>query len=57
MEYLNDHGTYADIPVDQIVDAWKAVYGFERVKRWIKAFEASGGKLNRKLEREDWIRD
>ena len=57
MEYLNDHGTYADIPVDQIVDAWKEVYGVERVKRWITAFEAFGGTLKRKLESEDWIRD
>jgi transglutaminase-like putative cysteine protease len=57
MEYINDHGTYADIPVNQIVDAWKEVYGLERVKQWIKAFETSGGKLKRKLESEDWIRD
>jgi transglutaminase-like putative cysteine protease len=57
MEYINDHGTYADIPVNQIVDAWKEVYGVERVKQWIKAFETSGGKLKRKLESEDWIRD
>ena len=57
MEYINDHGTYADIPVKQIVDAWKEVYGQERVNGWIKAFDASDGKLNRKLEREDWVRD
>jgi hypothetical protein len=57
MEYINDHGTYADIPVDQIVDAWKEVYGAERVRQWIKAFETSGGKLKRKLESEDWIRE
>ena len=57
MEYINDHGTYADIPVKQIVDAWKEVYGQERVKGWIKVFDASDGRLNRRLEREDWVRD
>jgi transglutaminase-like putative cysteine protease len=55
MEYIHDHGTYADIPVDQIVDAWKETYGHERVRKWIKAFEASGGKLKRKLENEEWL--
>lgn len=41
MEYIKDHGTYADIPVDQIVDAWKAVYGQQRVQQWIADFEKS----------------
>jgi transglutaminase-like putative cysteine protease len=57
MEYIHDHGTYADIPVDQIVDAWNETYGHERVRKWIKAFEAAGGKLNRKLENEEWLED
>ena len=57
MEYIHDHGTYADIPVNQIVDAWKEIYGNARVKGWIEAFEASDGKLKRKLESEDWVRD
>ncbi|MBW2437933.1 MAG: transglutaminase-like domain-containing protein [Desulfobacterales bacterium] len=56
MEYVNDHGTFADIPVDRIVKSWKAVYGSERVRQWIDAFEKSGGKRNRKLENEDWVR-
>lgn len=57
MEYITFHGTYADIPVDQIVDAWKETYGHERVRKWIKAFEVSGGKLKRKLENEEWVKD
>ena len=57
MEYIHDHGSYADIPVGQIVDAWKETYGHERVRKWIKAFEASGGKLKRKLENEEWLED
>ncbi len=57
MEYIRDHGTYADIPVDRIVDAWKETYGHERVRKWIDAFDATGGELKRKLENEDWVRD
>jgi hypothetical protein len=41
MEYLEYHGSYADIPVDQIVAAWKAAYGEERVQKWIEALENS----------------
>jgi transglutaminase-like putative cysteine protease len=55
MEYIKDHGTYADIPVDQIVDAWKAVYGQERVKQWIANFEKSGEKIERSFISEDFI--
>jgi len=57
MEYIHDHGTYADIPVEQIIDGWNETYGHERVRKWIKAFEASGGKLKRKLENEEWLED
>ncbi len=57
MEYITFHGTYADIPVDQIVEAWKAVYGYERVSRWIEFFEKSGNKRDRKFEDEDWVKD
>jgi transglutaminase-like putative cysteine protease len=57
MEYIADHGTAADIPVDQIVEAWKTTYGHERVRQWIASFEKSGGKRNRKFENEDWVKD
>ena len=56
MEYVNDHGTFADIPVDRILDSWKAVYGSQRVRKWIESFEKSGANRNRKLENEDWVR-
>jgi transglutaminase-like putative cysteine protease len=55
MEYINDHGTYADIPVDQIVEDWKEVYGQERVRQWIASFEKSGGELKRNFESEDIV--
>ena len=57
MEYITFHGTYADIPVDQIVDGWKETYGHERIRKWIKAFETSGGRLKRKLENEEWVKN
>jgi transglutaminase-like putative cysteine protease len=55
MEYINDHGTYADIPVDRIVEGWLKAYGKQRVEQWIASFEKSGGKLERKFEREDIV--
>ena len=57
MEYVTDHGTAADIPVDKIVKAWQATYGHARVRQWIASFEKSGGKRNRKFEDEDWLKD
>ncbi len=57
MEYVNDHGTFADIPLDRILDSWKSIYGRERVRQWIDMFERSGGKDHRKLENEEWVRD
>jgi transglutaminase-like putative cysteine protease len=57
MEYITDHGTHADIPVDQIVEAWKATYGRERVRQWIAAFEKSDGEHKHKFENEEWVRN
>ena len=57
MEYVTDHGSAADIPVDKIVEAWKTTYGHARVRQWIASFEKSGGKRNRKFEDEDWLKE
>ena len=57
MEYITFHGTYADIPVDQIVEAWKSTYGHERVRQWIALFEKSGATRYRKFENEDWVKE
>jgi transglutaminase-like putative cysteine protease len=38
--YVKHHGTYADVPVDEIVAAWKRVYGEETVAQWMATFEA-----------------
>jgi len=39
MEYLDFHGTYADIPVDVILAAWEKAYGRGRVRKWIDDLE------------------
>ena len=55
MEYVKDHGTFADIPVDRIVESWKITYGRQRVRQWIDTFEKTGAQRERKLENEDWV--
>jgi transglutaminase-like putative cysteine protease len=42
MEYLEFHGTYADIPVDAILEAWERAYGKHRVMKWIDNLEKYG---------------
>lgn len=42
MEYVDDHGVYADIPIKTILTAWKKAYGRERVHDWIHLFETNG---------------
>jgi transglutaminase-like putative cysteine protease len=42
MEYVEFHGSYADIPVREIVDGFKMTYGSDRVQRWIDSFEKFG---------------
>ncbi len=42
MEYIEDHGTFADIPIDTIIAGWKKIYGAPRVDAWIELFEQAG---------------
>lgn len=42
MEYLEYHGTFADVPLKRILKAWNKTYGRERVQKWIEAFEKTG---------------
>jgi len=53
MEYVADHGTYADIPVDIIVSAWKKAYGNARVDSWIEGFQKSGRNSGRNFYGEE----
>jgi len=53
MEYVEYYGTYADIPVVEIVAAWEKVYGTQRVRNWIEMFEKSKGKSLRQFHKEE----
>ena len=53
MEYVTYHGSFADIPVERIVNAWEEAYGADRVRSWIDAFEQSGGKSTREFFSEE----
>ncbi len=55
MEYVEDLGTCADIPVERIVRGWEEAYGKERVGRWIDEFERTGGLSPRRFHEEDVI--
>ncbi len=57
MEYVEFHASYADIPVDTIVAAWKKIYGKERVRKWIEIFEKSGGKSIRDFDSEEVLEE
>jgi transglutaminase-like putative cysteine protease len=53
MEYVEHHGTYADIPIDTMIQAWEEFYGEDRVRFWFKEFEKSGGKGKRDFASEE----
>ena len=55
MEYVKFYGIYEDIPVDQIVAAWKKAYGQDRVQTWIKRFEEGGEQSLSDFESEEVI--
>ena len=55
MEYVASHGSYADIPVDKIVVAWKEIYGQSRVMSWIERFEKKS-KIQSKFIQEDVVK-
>jgi len=57
MEYLEDHGSYADIPLDKILNKWRQTYGDQRVDTWIAALENAGGDSRRDFFKEDVLHD
>jgi transglutaminase-like putative cysteine protease len=57
MEYVAFRGIYPDVPVDQIVDAWKKAYGEDRVEGWIKRFEEAKGRSLSDFEREEILEE
>ncbi len=56
MEYVEFHGTEADIPVDRLVGAWMKVYGEGRVKSWSRRFEETGKERLSDFDREEILR-
>ena len=55
MEYVTDHGAFADVPLEKIIAAWEQEYGKDRVRKWIAGYEKSGGKSERDFSREEVI--
>jgi transglutaminase-like putative cysteine protease len=55
MEYVADHGAYAEVPVDKIVAAWKKEYGQHRIKQWIAGYENSDGESGRYFSGEEVV--
>ena len=55
MEYVDDHGTWADIPVADIIIGWKNIYGEDRVRRWIEEYEQAGDSGGGDFDREEII--
>jgi len=57
MEYVEFHGSYADIPVDTIMRAWQKAYGEDLVKKWIGMYQEKGGQGLPGFEHEEVISD
>jgi transglutaminase-like putative cysteine protease len=55
MEYLEFVGSYEDIPVDEIVAAFKKAYGQDRVQAWIESFEKYG-TVRHRFDAEDVVK-
>ncbi len=55
MEYVDDHGTWADIPVADIYIGWKKIYGEDRVRRWIEGYEQAGASGGGDFDREEAV--
>ena len=53
MEYIEYHGTYADIPVAAIVAAWENTYGRDRVRSWIRQFREREEESLARFEQEE----
>lgn len=56
MEYIEYMGTYADIPINEILSAWRKTYGEDRIENWIKAFEEQECESLADFESEDVLK-
>ncbi len=57
MEYLEFHGSFADLPLDEIIVNWRRVYGADRVEQWIHMFEQARGTAERNIMAEDVLQE
>jgi hypothetical protein len=55
MEYLEFLGSFEDIPVDRIVEAFRQFYGDDRVNSWIAGFEREGNVRRGRFDTEEVI--
>ncbi len=55
MEYLEYHGSYADVPINKIMAACIKEYGADRVQKWQIEFQTSGGNSLRDFCSEDIV--
>jgi transglutaminase-like putative cysteine protease len=56
MDYVEFHGSYPDIPVQEIVIAFKKAYGEDRVQGWIDSFEKFGDIRRGRFDVEDVVK-
>jgi len=56
LEYVAYHGVHADVPVAEILVAWKEAYGEERIEGWIRMFAERGADTGRDFFREEVYR-
>ena len=57
MEYVAFRGVYADVPVGEVVDAWKQAYGKDRINYWIKGLEEAKGSSLSDFEKEEVLEE
>jgi len=57
MEYIDFHGLYADIPVDQIVVAWEKAYGKDRVRNWIRMLQEGNDRSLSDFAKEEVLNE
>jgi transglutaminase-like putative cysteine protease len=53
MDYVEYNGSYDDIPVAVILEAWKQAYGEQRVQNWITTMETGEDVRKRDFASED----
>lgn len=53
MEYIEYYGTFADVPVFEILDSWNKTYGAERVRGWIEMYKDRRDESLSDFEREE----